>query len=182
MRRPYRADDPVGPLSAYGRSKLLGETKLQERPPDRWLLIRTAWVYGPGGASFPRTIVERARTGQPLRVVDDEVGSPTYTADLAQATLDLLDAGGSGIWHLVNSGAVSRFEFARAVLDEFSLPADLQPISSSEWLRMRPKQARRPAYSVLDAEPFARLIGRSMRSWRQALASYRRAVQGPSRE
>jgi dTDP-4-dehydrorhamnose reductase len=182
LRRPYRVDDPVGPLSAYGRSKLLGEAKLQESPPDRWLLIRTAWVYGPGGVSFPRTIVERARAGQPLRVVDDEVGSPTYTADLARATLDLLHAGGNGIWHLANGGAVSRFGFARAVLDEFSLQADLQPTTSDEWLRMRPRQARRPAYSVLDTEPFAKFIGRSMRGWRQALGSYRQAMQEPVRE
>jgi dTDP-4-dehydrorhamnose reductase len=107
--RPYRPDDPVRPLSAYGRSKLLGEQQLREHAPDRWLILRTAWLYGQGGPCFPRTMVTLARQGKPLKVVGDQVGSPTLTDDLAAATLDLLDAGASGVWHATNRGQTSGF-------------------------------------------------------------------------
>jgi dTDP-4-dehydrorhamnose reductase len=174
--RPYRTDDPVHPLSAYGRSKLLGERKLQENAPSSWLIVRTAWLYGRGGPSFPRTIIERGRQGSPLKVVNDQIGSPTYTPDLASATLDLLDRGQSGLWHVTNSGQTSWYDFARAALEEFGVDAVLGPISTADWLKLRPKQAIRPAYSVLDGEPFAHAVGRPMRHWREALAGYHQAV------
>jgi dTDP-4-dehydrorhamnose reductase len=176
-RRPYRADDPVNPLSAYGRSKLLGEQKVQENAPDRWLILRTAWLYGRGGPNFPRTIVERARQGHPLRVVNDQIGSPTYTVDLAQATLEMLDLGLMGLWHVTNSGSTNWFDFARAALEEFGIAADLSPITTADWLKMRPKQAVRPEYSVLDTEALAQALKRPMRPWREALADYRDSVQ-----
>lgn len=175
--RPYRADDPVRPLSAYGRSKLLGEQQLQANAPARWLILRTAWLYGRGGASFPRTIVERARQGAPLKVVNDQVGCPTYTPDLAQATLDLLDRGQTGIWHLSNSGSATWFDFAKAALEEFGVNAEVAPISTADWVKARPKQAIRPAYSVLDVESFARVVGRPMRPWREGMSDFRRAVE-----
>lgn len=175
--RPYQPHDPVNPLSAYGRSKLLGEREIQASGCHQWLILRTSWLYGRGGASFPRTIVERARQGAPLRVVNDQIGSPTYTPDLAQATLDLLDRGTNGIWHVCNSGSTSWFDFARGALEEFGVPASISPISTADWVALRPKQAHRPAYSVLDVEPFARAIGRPMRPWRQALADFRNAVE-----
>jgi dTDP-4-dehydrorhamnose reductase len=176
-RRPCHPDDPVNPLSAYGRSKLLGERKLQENAPAQWLILRTAWLYGRGGPNFPRTIVERARQGQPLKVVNDQIGSPTHTIDLAQATLDLLDRQLTGIWHLTNSGSTSWYDFARAALEEFDLAAaSLAPLTTAEWLAIRPKQAHRPSYSVLDVEPFARATGRPMRPWREGLRDFRRAV------
>lgn len=175
--RPYRADDPVGPLSAYGRSKLLGEQKLQENPPTRWIIARTAWLYGRNGPSFPRTMVERGRAGQPLRVVNDQVGSPTYTQDLAAATLDLVDANAGGIWHLTNSGQVSWFEFARATLEEFGVKSDVASTTTADWFKLRPTSAVRPAYSVLDVEPFAKKVGRPMRPWRDALRDFAAAVK-----
>jgi len=174
--RPYRADDPVNPLSAYGRSKLLGEQKLQQNAPARWLILRTAWLYGRGGPNFPRTIIERARQGAPLKVVSDQVGSPTHTVDLARATLDLLDRNLAGIWHLTNSGSTSWYDFARAALEEFAIGGSITPISTADWGVMRPKQAHRPAYSVLDVTPFEKAVGRPMRPWREALHDYRKAV------
>jgi dTDP-4-dehydrorhamnose reductase len=174
---PYRTDDPVRPLSAYGRSKLLGEQKLQAAHPKRWLILRTSWLYGRGGPSFPRTIVERGRQGAPLKVVDDQIGSPTYTPDLAEAMLDLLDRGMTGIWHVCNSGNTSWFDFARAALDEFNVPAIIAPIRTADWIALRPRQAHRPAYSVMDVEPFARAVGRPMRPWREGLRDFRAAVE-----
>jgi dTDP-4-dehydrorhamnose reductase len=171
--RPYRPDDPVNPLSAYGRSKLLGEQKLQANAPDRWLICRTAWLYGANGPCFPRTMVNAARAGKPLKVVSDQVGSPTFTDDLAAATLDLLDAGANGIWHVTNAGQTNWFEFTAAILEEFGLTADLSPTTSAEWFKIRPNSAHRPAYSVLDVAPLEQKIGRPMRHWRDALRTYR---------
>ncbi len=174
--RPYRTDDPVNPLSAYGRSKLLGEQLLQKNAPARWLILRTAWLYGRGGPNFPRTIIERARQGAPLKVVSDQIGSPTYTADLAQATLDLLDRNHTGLWHITNSGQTSWYDFARSALEEFAIGGSITPISTADWALIRPKQAHRPAYSVLDTTPFTQDTGRPMRHWREALHAFRHEV------
>src|SRR4051794_25981047 len=137
--RPYHPDDPVRPLSAYGRSKLLGEQQLREHAPDRWLVLRTAWLYGRNGPCFPRTMVTLARQGKPLKVVSDQVGSPTRTVPLAAATLALPAPGAAaGIWHAPNGGQTSWFDFTRAILDEFGLTTDLSPTTSAEWFKIRP--------------------------------------------
>ena len=174
--RPYRPDDAVNPLSAYGRSKLLGEQAIQKVNPPGWLVIRTAWLYGPGGPCFPQTMINLAKAGKPLKVVADQIGSPTFTPDLADATLDLLDHNASGVWHLSNAGSTSWHGFTAAILEEFGLTTDLSTTTSAEWKRLRPASATRPAYSVLDVEPFARLTGRPMRPWREALHAYRVAL------
>lgn len=174
--RPYRPDDPVNPLSTYGRSKLLGERELQGAAPARWLIVRTAWLYGPGGPCFPQSILNAARAGKPLTVVNDQIGSPTFTSDLADATLELLDRGAGGIWHVANSGQTTWFDFAASILQEFAVHADLKPTTAAEWKAARPTSATRPAYSVLDTEPYHRLVGHPMRPWREALRAYRAAV------
>jgi dTDP-4-dehydrorhamnose reductase len=174
--RPYRPDDPVNPLSAYGRSKLLGERAIQSVNPPNWLVVRTAWLYGPGGPCFPQTMINAARAGKPLKVVDDQIGCPTFTQDLADGTLDLIDRGATGLWHLTNAGSVSWHGFTAAILEEFKLKTELGTTTSAEWKKLRPNSATRPAYSVLDVEPFAKLVGRPMRHWRDALADYRRAL------
>lgn len=176
-RRPYHPDDEPRPLSAYGRSKLLGERKLIENAPEKWLILRTAWLYGRGGASFPKTIVERARAGQPLKVVNDQFGSPTYTPDLAEATLDLVHHRAHGIYHVTNGGTATWFEFAQAIHKEFDVPGTVTPITSADWQQIRPSSAVRPAYSVLDLEPFERLVGRPMRPWQEALHSFHQSVK-----
>lgn len=177
LRRPLKPDDPLGPQSAYGRSKLLGEQLLQSTAPDRWLLIRTAWLYGPGGPCFPMTMINAARAGKPLKVVDDQIGSPTYTHDLADATLRLLDAGATGIYHVVNSGQTNWHDFTAAILDEFKLKAELSRTSSAEWKKLRPQSAIRPAYSVLDTSKYTETTGHTMRHWRDALRDYRQAIE-----
>lgn len=174
---PYQPDSPVRPLSAYGRSKLLGEQTLQAAAPRQWLILRTSWLYGRGGPSFPKTIVERGRQGAPLKVVNDQIGSPTYTPDLAEATLDLLNSGMTGIWHVCNSGSTSWYDFAQAALEVFKVQASVSPIRTADWVAMRPRQAHRPAYSVLDVEPFTRAVGRSTRPWREALGDFHQAVE-----
>lgn len=176
LRRPLRPDDPVGPRSAYGRSKLLGEQLLRANAPQRWMIIRTAWLYGPGGPCFPQAILNAARAGKPLSVVDDQVGSPTFTFDLAQATLQLIDKGAAGVWHVVNDGQTTWHDFAAAILDEFNVPAPLSRTTSAEWKRTRPNSAVRPAYSVLDIAPFEQITGHRTRHWREALQEYAQIV------
>jgi dTDP-4-dehydrorhamnose reductase len=168
--RPYLPDDPVNPLSAYGASKYVGEQAVKDLGG---LVIRTAWLYGPGGPSFPKTMVDVARAGKSLRVVSDQIGSPTYTYDLADATLDLLDRDARGIYHVTNSGRTTWFDFAGAIFEEFDLKPDLQPITSADWKAMKPQSAIRPAYSVLDLSKFEETVGRRMRPWREALKDFR---------
>jgi dTDP-4-dehydrorhamnose reductase len=172
LRRPLRPDDPVGPQSAYGRSKLLGERLLQQHAPKHWLIVRTAWLYGPGGPCFPRAILNAARAGKPLNVVDDQIGSPTFTYDLAAATMELIEKRAQGIWHIVNDGAVTWHDFAAAILEEFKVDAKLSRTTSQEWKKSRPDSAIRPAYSVLDIAPFEQLTGHRTRHWREALRDY----------
>jgi dTDP-4-dehydrorhamnose reductase len=173
LRRPLRPDDPVGPQSAYGKSKLLGEQAIQETLNLDYLILRTAWLYGANGPNFVKTMVSVARAGKPLRVVNDQIGSPTYTRDLASATLELVDRDARGIWHLSNSGETNWFEFARAIFEEWGLEPDLQPTSTDAWKAGRANIANRPAYSVLDVTPYADLVGHPMRPWREALAAFK---------
>jgi dTDP-4-dehydrorhamnose reductase len=173
LRRPLRPDDPVGPQSAYGSSKLMGEELVRDLGAASDLIIRTAWMYGPNGTNFVKTMVNVAKAGKPLRVVNDQIGSPTYTLDLAAATVALVDAGARGIWHLSNAGETTWFDFARAIFEEWGLKPDLQPTTSDAWKAGRPDIATRPAYSVLDVTPYAERIGRPMRHWREALAAFK---------
>ena len=154
-----RPDDPTGPQSAYGRSKLIGEQMIQKNARAPWLILRTAWLYGFGGPNFVQTMVNAARAGKPLTVVSDQVGSPTYTMDLAQATLDLIARDATGILHVTNSGQTTWFDFASAILDEFSVQADLQPISSAQWGRSCRRTGKRP-----DSSFRRRVIPRRLRA------------------
>ncbi len=180
VARPYGANDRVNPLSAYGRSKLSGEGQIQSQGKLDYLIIRTAWLYGPGGPNFVQTMLNVARAGKPLRVVDDQIGAPTFTHDLAEATLKLIDHDARGIWHITNAGQTSWFGFAQAIFEEFGVQADLQPTTSAEWKKTKPNSATRPAYSVLDTEPYANLTGTPMRHWREALREYRSIVESHS--
>lgn len=171
--QPYRPDDTPNPLSAYGKSKLLGEQSIQKVPQLASLIVRTAWLFGRYGNCFPQIIVNRARAGHALKVVNDQVGCPTYAPDLAKAVVDLLDVEATGIWHVTNSSPTNWYEFARAIVTEFKIPTEVTPISTAQWVAMRPRQAKRPSYSVLDLAPFTARTGREMRNWRDALRDYR---------
>jgi dTDP-4-dehydrorhamnose reductase len=169
---PYRPDHPTNPLSAYGRSKLLGERLLKDIDPPGWLVVRTAWLYGPHGNCFPQTMLNAARAGKLLRVVSDQTGTPTFTYDLARILLDLVDRDATGIYHGANIGQTNWYEFTRTILTTFGVPADVTPISSAEWKAARPQSAVRPAYSVLDTTATARTIGRSIADWHDAFSRY----------
>jgi dTDP-4-dehydrorhamnose reductase len=175
-RQPFKEDHPTAPLSAYGRSKLAGEAAIAREGGDDWLIIRTAWLYGPAGPCFPQTMINVARAGRPLKVVDDQIGSPTFTHDLADATLNLIDAGARGMYHIANAGQTSWHDFTAAILEEFAIQTELSRTTSAEWKKQRPKSAIRPAFSVLDTTKYTRTTGKQMRDWREALTAYHRAL------
>jgi len=172
-RTPRKIDDPLRPKGAYGVSKLLGERMIAEINPPGWILIRTAWLYGPNGPNFVQTMLNAARAGKPLKVIQDQTGSPTYTFDLASATLELIRANASGTFHLTNSGETNWFEFTRAIMDEFGItPTSLTPITSADWQTIKPDSAARPSYSVLDLSDYTRATGFKMPDWRDGLKRY----------
>jgi dTDP-4-dehydrorhamnose reductase len=169
-RRPYREDDPTGPRSVYGRTKLEGERRVLAACPDA-LVVRTAWVFGPG-RNFVRTLLEaaqRARAGGPrLRVVDDQVGSPTWAGHLADALVRLVEAGAHGIYHVAGSGTATWWELARAAVDAWGHPElPIEKVATHEF----PRPAPRPAWSVLDLGKAAR-AGVHMPPWREGLRAY----------
>lgn len=165
--RPYREDDPVDPVNAYGRSKLRGEELA--RRAHHHLVVRTAWLYGVGGASFVEAIRGQLAAGaQALRVVADQTGSPTLCDDLAGAILGLLAAGARGIVHAVNSGATTWHGLATEIVRRAHADSEVIPVTTAEF----PRPAPRPAYSVLDTTHLSRLLGAPLPSWQDALARY----------
>ena len=168
--RPYRPDDQTNPLSVYGASKLAGERAVAEVAPDA-LIVRTSWVYSAGPANFLAAILARMTTGMEVRVVDDQIGTPTSAASLAGALWDLIARNASGVFHYTDAGVASWYDFACAIGDEAVAAGmvngrpTVAPIPSHE----RPSAAARPAYSVLDKSATWRLLGGPSPHWRQAL-------------
>jgi dTDP-4-dehydrorhamnose reductase len=167
--RPYREDDPTGPRSVYGASKLEGERRALEAPGA--LVVRTSWIFGKGGANFVDTIAGRLRQGAgPLEVVADQVGGPTYAPFLAKALADLGESGAAGVIHYQNREPASWFELARAIADAVDPGATVLPATTAEV----PRPAPRPAWSVLDVGRFESLVGRPVERWRAGLAEHLR--------
>jgi dTDP-4-dehydrorhamnose reductase len=158
LDRPYVETDEPSPLSVYGLSKLMGERAVHAASPG-FLVLRTAALYG-GPASFPSRILERARSGQPIRVVSDQHVNPTYAKDLAVLAAELAGAGVSGVVHGVSEGCCGWDEFALATLAEFELDVPVQPITTAELA----SSARRPANGCMSS-----VRTRALRPWRDAL-------------
>lgn len=142
--RPYHEYDAVNPLSVYGCSKLLGEQAV-EALCSRHYIVRTAWLYGRHRATFPQLVLQQVQSGNTATVIADQIGSPTYTYDVAQRLTQLIQTDCFGRYHLTNRGPVSRHEFVKRLLEWAGLPVNLQPISLREWQTPAP----RPAYSSL---------------------------------
>lgn len=165
--RPYRETDPVGPASAYGRTKLVGEEMATAAP--RHLIVRTAWLYGQGGRNFVEAIRRQIEGGaEDLHVVADQRGCPTYCDDLASAMLDLGECEAEGIVHAVNSGETTWHGFACEVARLMGSSIPIVPVGTEAY----PRPAPRPAYSVLDTARLRTFLGREMPRWQDALARY----------
>ena len=163
-------DEVPAPISCYGRSKLLGERAVAEGELGSSAIVRTSWVFGPGGRNFLRAILERARTCKPLAVVNDQIGRPTFTLDLAEALLDLaVEDELSGIYHAANSGHCSWHQFACDLLAAAGLGhIEVATMSSAELDR----PAKRPAWSVLDCSRLTELRDQPLPHYRDAIPRY----------
>ncbi|MCW2836639.1 MAG: dTDP-4-dehydrorhamnose reductase [Marmoricola sp.] len=146
-RSPYDEDARATPASAYGRTKAAGERAVRSAAPEHHLIVRTAWLYGAHGACFPRTIATLARERGAVSVVDDQFGQPTWTRDVAELMVRLVEADApAGTWHATSTGETSWFGFARRVVESAGVSADVvSPTDSATFVRPAP----RPAYSVL---------------------------------
>lgn len=163
-KRPYREDDPTEPRTVYGRTKRAGELAALAAC-TRAYVVRTSWVYGAYGANFVRTMLQLAEAGKPLQVVDDQVGSPTWTHDLAQLLMRLVRSERYGIYHAAGGGSCSWYHFARSIFEICGLHADVTPCSTERF----PRPAPRPAYSALDCTKLKRAGFTPLRHWREAL-------------
>jgi dTDP-4-dehydrorhamnose reductase len=168
---PYVESDQVNPLSVYGKSKLEGELLVQKNC-TRSFIFRTAWLYGAGGNNFVKTIRELAKknfaSGSPLRVVNDQSGSPTYTVDVCRQTLGMLGSGHFGLYHCTSEGQCSWYDFAVKIVRATGIPVTVEPCSTAEF----PRPARRPANSVLENSCLKKLGLNLMPRWEDAFASF----------
>jgi dTDP-4-dehydrorhamnose reductase len=166
---PYSESAARDPLSAYGRTKAEGELLALDANPGRTYIVRTAWLYGSHGSSFPKTMLRLARERDELSVVDDQLGQPTWAADVAAQIVLLLDANPPGtIYHATNSGVASWFTFAQTLFRLTGLDPDrVRPTDSSSFSRPAP----RPAYSVLSHEAWRESALPELRNWEEALTA-----------
>jgi dTDP-4-dehydrorhamnose reductase len=170
--RPYKPDDKPEPLGVYGASKLAGERRALEAAGNRLLVLRTAWLYSAHGTNFVKTILSVASRGDPLEVVSDQVGTPTWARGLAETVWSAAGRSRlSGIHHWTDAGVASRYDFAVAVLEQagsldlIQVQQRIRPVSSAE----RPTRAPRPACSVLDKHSTWRTLDCRPRHWRENL-------------
>ncbi len=172
-KSPYREQDICNPINVYGESKLAGERYLQSLSED-YLLIRTSWLYGINGKNFVRTILDKAKTTTRLSVVDDQIGCPTYTKDLAAAVELLIFQNQRGIFHVTNRGHCSWYEFAVRILKEVSKDeVEVKPIKTHEL----PRLAMRPAYSALSMQKFITTTGKTPQPWQLAVQDYLKNIK-----
>jgi len=164
-RRPYVESDPTAPLSAYGRSKLAGEIEVAAAA-ERHFIVRSSWLFGVAGRSFPATMLRLAAERDEVAVVTDQVGCPTWTGHLGPALVELAERRGDvGLFHATGAGQCTWYEFAIEIAHRAALPARIVPTTSERFAR----PARRPAYSVLGTE---RDPGVALPAWADGLAAY----------
>lgn len=166
-RRPYIEWDQPKPLSVYGASKYAGERVIAHLL-NRYYIVRMAWLYGPNGKNFVKTMLKLGEEQDSVSVVTDQVGSPTYTKDVAEGVVRLVESKNFGIYHMVNTGECSWNEFAKEIFRLAGKKVDVNPITSEELGR----PAKRPAYSVLRNFALEKTIGDHMRPWQEALADF----------
>lgn len=165
--RPYREDDQPNPISAYGRTKLAGEQNIIQFC-SRWFIIRTAWLYGYYGRNFVKAILNKALSTGKVTVVNDQRGNPTNAADLAYHMLKIAVTTEYGIYHCTGTGECSWFDFAKSIVTQAQIAAEVVPCTSDDY----PSPTKRPAYSSLEHMMLRLTVGDEMRSWEDALRCY----------
>ena len=165
--KPWVEDDEIGPISIYGKSKRKGEEAILEIL-DKYFIVRTAWLYGINGKNFPKTMLELGRNHSEITVVYDEVGTPTYTPDLAYGISQLIESDAYGIYHLTNSGSCSWCEFARYIFEVADMDVKVIPVTAAEFARAAP----RPSYSVLENKNWVENGFEPLRNYKEAIKEY----------
>ena len=166
-RDPIEEDGEIGPISIYGKSKLKGEEAILEIL-DKYFIVRTAWLYGINGKNFPKTMLELSKNHSEITVVYDEVGTPTYTPDLAYGISQLIETNLYGIYHLTNSGSCSWCEFAKYIFEIADKDVNVIPVTASEFSRPAP----RPHYSVLKNKKWVENGFEPLRDYKDAICEY----------
>jgi dTDP-4-dehydrorhamnose reductase len=164
---PYEVNHPTKPLGVYGETKLVGEKFLQETL-EKHFIVRTAWVYGINGNNFVKTMLKLGQDRKELGVVYDQVGSPTYTVDLAKFLVELIDSEKYGVYHASNEGVCSWHEFAVEIFKQAGMEIQVNPLTSDQF----PRPAARPKYSVLSKKKIEEEGFTPLRDWKEALKEY----------
>ena len=164
---PYEVDDPKNPPNAYGRSKLAGEDAVI-KCLDKYFIVRISWVFGVNGKNFVKTMLKLSETKERLTIVNDQIGSPTYTADLAPLLVDMVQTDKYGIYHATNEGFCSWAEFAAEIFRQAGVKTEVVPIASSEY----PTKAVRPLNSRLSKQKLDSAGFKRLPSWQDAVARY----------
>jgi len=166
---PLKEGDPTGPVSVYGASKLEGERQALQHHPEGTLIIRTSWVYSEFGNNFVRTMIRLMKERPSINVVSDQVGSPTYAADLAAAILHIINAPSfiPGLYHYSNEGRISWYEFALAIREGIGSTCEVHPISTDQY----PTPAKRPRFSLLDKSLIRSTYHLTIPEWRPSLVT-----------
>lgn len=164
---PYKEYDKCNPLGVYGKSKFVGE-ELTKTLSTKYFIVRTSWVYGEYGSNFVKTMLNLAEKRNEIGVVADQIGSPTYTGDLATFLISLIQTEKYGIYHCTNSGSCSWYEFAKAIFEEMELDIKVNPLTTDQY----PTPASRPHYSVLDNGALEMNGFEKIRHWKEGLSFY----------
>jgi dTDP-4-dehydrorhamnose reductase len=164
---PYNEFDKPNPISVYGKSKLLGETYTKEHNPNH-LILRISWLYGINGSNFVKTIIKLSKEKSELRVVNDQVGTPTYTFDVVKQAWRLIQEDSVGLYHSANFGQTTWFEFAKRIIEKLDLNSKVVPIKTEEF----PSLAKRPKFSVLENYLLELENENIMRKWEEAFDEF----------
>lgn len=167
--KPYTPFDNTNPINTYGESKLAGEKYIQWLT-NRFYIVRTSWLYGRGGSNFVSTILRIAKEQKMIRVVKDQIGSPTSTVSLSHAIKSLVDSGAYGIHHFTDetNGGISWYDFAKEIIRLSGLKTEVIPITTYEF----PRPAKRPIYAVLDTLSLSEITGYTPVNWKDALKAF----------
>ncbi len=166
--KDYTEECCTEPCSIYGRSKLAGEEAVRALAPEHSCIMRTAWLFGPGRKNFVSSMIQKHCEYGKLSIVHDQIGSPTYTIDLAHWSMLASEKKLTGIFHAVNSGRASWYDLTCEALSIAEIPCHVEPITTSQW----PQKAKRPAFSVLNNNKLSQALGITPRAWPQALREY----------
>ena len=167
---PYCESDTTSPIGVYGRTKREAE-EVVERTLSKYAILRTSWLYGINGKNFADTVIKKAESGESLRVVNDQAGSPTYTKDLAEAISTVIDKRlfiSKEVYHVSNTGWCSWFQFAKEVIKDAGEDVEITSVTTEEF----PRPTKRPKFSPLDCTKFEKAVGFKMRPWEEALKDY----------